>query len=410
MVFIFPLVGATVILSGFALALPRPDSALGAEVAVSAPNGIPLTDSAELQKQSASEAAAAASSTANGGYYGAAATTTAAMSSETMTSKAMTTEAATTTMAATYGSGSQNWGSYDNCVQQCIASFGGSAATYTAPTATSTAGSSGTGATHTVIVAPSQGVLRYVPFALNASVGDTVVFQWGANNHTVTKSSELAPCNKTSDRPFTSGVQIKDFTFSQVINDTNPLFYYCGVPTHCQKGMFAIINPPSAAMASTSVAGMMQGVAANSSSVKNYAAYTNNVTSGKPANTWGQSIDMAQLPSWAHEPVMENVLYTRNLLAMNPEVMKEDGSIDLSTASSTPLMIPDDVAAALQNAASASSSGSASSSPTAASGATSSAAASSPASSQSTHNGAGAMTSSKAFVAIMLVAATFFLV
>lgn len=140
---------------------------------------------------------------------------------------------------------------------ECVASFGGSAATYTPPIATATSGSSGSGATHTVIVAPSQGVLRYVPFALNASVGDTVVFQWGANNHTVTKSSELSPCNKTSDSPFTSGVQLKDFscqytsfsmdahtycfTVTQVINDTNPLFYYCGVPTHCQKGMFAIM-------------------------------------------------------------------------------------------------------------------------------------------------------------------------
>ena len=54
-------------------------------------------------------------------------------------------------------------------------------------------GSSGSGATHTVIVAPTQGVLRYIPFALNASVGDTIEFIWGANEHTVTKSSELTP-------------------------------------------------------------------------------------------------------------------------------------------------------------------------------------------------------------------------
>jgi len=79
------------------------------------------------------------------------------------------------------------------------------------PTATATMGSSGSGATHTVIVAPTQGVLRYIPFATNASVGDTVLFMWGANNHTVTKSSELQLCNKTSDAPFASGEQNKDF-------------------------------------------------------------------------------------------------------------------------------------------------------------------------------------------------------
>ena len=106
-------------------------------------------------------------------------------------------------------------------------------------------GSSGSGATHTVVVAPSQGVLRYVPFAVNASVGDTVLFMWGANNHTVTKSSELTPCNKTTDAPFASGTQNKSFTFSQVVNDTNPTFFYCGTPGHCPKGMFGVINPPS---------------------------------------------------------------------------------------------------------------------------------------------------------------------
>jgi plastocyanin len=75
----------------------------------------------------------------------------------------------------------------------------------------STSDSSGNGKTHTVIVAPTQGVLRYIPFALNASVGDTVKFVWGANVHTVTKSSQLALCNKTGDQPFTSGSQNKTF-------------------------------------------------------------------------------------------------------------------------------------------------------------------------------------------------------
>jgi len=67
------------------------------------------------------------------------------------------------------------------------------------------------GKTHTVIVAPTQGVLRYVPFAVKPSAGDTVKFMWGANNHTVTKSSALLPCNKSLDSSFASGTQNKDF-------------------------------------------------------------------------------------------------------------------------------------------------------------------------------------------------------
>lgn len=164
-------------------------------------------------------------------------------SSTEVTSIAAVTQASSTTVAwgsyqtPTYGSGSSNWGSwggsnYNDCVSrkyqkhgkymcisaktpiECMAQYGNSPQPWTPPPSQTTpdSGSVGTGATHTVIVAPSQGVLRYIPFAVNASVGDTVKFMWGANNHTVTKSSSLEPCNKTSDSPFTSGVQVKDFT------------------------------------------------------------------------------------------------------------------------------------------------------------------------------------------------------
>ena len=91
---------------------------------------------------------------------------------------------------------------------ECQAKYKFPSPTYK-PTATQS--SSATGAIHTVIVAPTQGVLRYVPFAVNAAVGDTVKFVWGANNHTVTKGSALLPCNKTLDNPFSSGTQNKDF-------------------------------------------------------------------------------------------------------------------------------------------------------------------------------------------------------
>lgn len=146
---------------------------------------------------------------------------------------------------------------------------------YTPPTSTSSSSdsgsdssdsSSGSGATHTIIVAPSQGVLRFVPFATNASVGDTIKFYWGANMHTVTHSSQFSPCNKTEQDPFTSGVQNKSFVFTQTVNDTNPLFFYCGVPTHCQKGMFGIVNPPSALTADTSIMSSLPDMVMNVSS------------------------------------------------------------------------------------------------------------------------------------------------
>ena len=48
MVHFTSLIGAAAFLSGLANALPRPDSAIGGEVAVSAPNGIIMSDTAEL--------------------------------------------------------------------------------------------------------------------------------------------------------------------------------------------------------------------------------------------------------------------------------------------------------------------------------------------------------------------------
>ena len=52
---------------------------------------------------------------------------------------------------------------------------------------------------------------------------------------------------------------------TQVVNDTNPTYFFCGTVTHCQKGMFGIINAPNAdvAFSNTSVAAMMPSIAAN---------------------------------------------------------------------------------------------------------------------------------------------------
>lgn len=87
---------------------------------------------------------------------------------------------------------------------------------YTPPptnTATTEGGNGGSGNTISVVVAPHKGILRYLPFATNASVGDTVQYTWGAGPHTVTRSSILTPCNKTSDETnfFASGSQNASF-------------------------------------------------------------------------------------------------------------------------------------------------------------------------------------------------------
>lgn len=303
-----------------------------------------------------------------------------------------------------YGSGGSSWGGsgYNDCVNQCVASYG-APSSMAMPTQTGSAmGSYGSGATHTVWVAPTQGVLRYVPFATNASVGDTVKFIWGGNDHTVTKSSILGICNKTSDAPFASGTQNKSFVYTQVVNDTNPTFYYCGTPTHCQQGMFGIINPPNAAGSPSSVASMMPAMAANNSDTSAAWSYTNMVTQNNTgAANWGANMDMSGMADWSQPLMAENVMYTRTFLAANPELLNADGTIAMSNAGSNALMIPQDITAAAKGANNAAGS----SSPPANTATSSPSSTPSPAGGAAKPNSAGVMTSSRVAVAFVAVVA-----
>jgi len=457
MVFFAPFIG-TALLAGFVAAIPMPDSGVGSELAVSAPDGTPMSDTSMPMATSGNNYGSSGGGGSSGGSYGGSSggsyggssggsyggssggsyggssggsyggsggdmssmasqpmyTSSPMMDKSSMMKDSSSTkmmDATSTAMATSaystpsYGSGNSNWGGsgYDSCVQQCMASYG-SMGSYM-PTATATMGSSGTGATHTVIVAPTQGVLRYVPFAVNASVGDTVMFMWGANNHTVTKSSQLQLCNKTSDAPFASGEQNKDFMFSQVVNDTNPTFFYCGTPGHCEKGMFGIINPPTASSPSASVGSMMPAMMQNNSDMAAMGSYTNMQTmNNSMAANWGSAMDMSQMPSWAQPYMAQNVMYTRSFLAANPEVMGSDGTVNLGKAGSNPYMIPMDVTQSGNNAASASSS--ASSTATSSTSAPSGSGTAKPAGAVKS-NGAKSLGSSGALVGVVAVLGAF---
>jgi len=420
MVLFAPFISAA-LLATFVVAIPvlPEDSAIGDEVAVSAPNGIILSETPAPQATAAGEASS---------------TSVVVLSTTATTTSILTTTTSTLTTTAlestpTYGSGSSNFGSgFDSCIQQCVASFG-SVGSFTPPASGEGGGgdkgngngggdgngkgagsgkgaSNANGATHTVIVAPTQGVLRYVPFAVNASVGDTVMFMWGANNHTVTKSSELQLCNKSSDAPFATGQQSKPFVFTQVVNDTNPTFFFCGTPTHCQKGMFGIINPPNAGGAPTSAAAMMPSLM-NDSTLAAMSAYTDMQTENNSlAANWGSSLDMGKMPGWAQPFMAENILFSRSFLAANPEVLNPDGTVNLGNAGGNPMVIPMDIAQSINNAGNSSSS-STNSSSSASSSATASGASSTPTAASATKsNGGRSLGSSSALVGVVAIAAT----
>lgn len=109
-----------------------------------------------------------------------------------------------------------------------------------------------TGVTHRV-VAGRAGQLIFDPDNVVANVGDIVEWQFLPKNHSVAQSSFAAPCVPDADVPvsFFSGFQPTAANqveapnvFQIVVQDTNPIWYYCAQTTgnHCQKGMAGVIN------------------------------------------------------------------------------------------------------------------------------------------------------------------------
>jgi hypothetical protein len=239
-----------------------------------------------------------------------------------------------------------------------------------------------------------------VPFAVNASVGDTVRFVWGAGPHTVTKSSEFNLCNATSDEPFKSGPQNASFVFDQVVNDTNPVFYYCGIPTHCEKGMFGIINPPNAEPgASTSAQSMIDVMAANNSDVAAQWSYTMmNTQNSTAASARGSNMDLSQITSdpAGQLALIQNVMFTRLSMSENPQYVGADGSFNPDISQG--IAVPMDPAKLSTNATSTSST---SSSP---SGSPSGSGTSAPAATTSTTGGASRRVASSATAVFAAVA------
>ncbi|KAJ6577712.1 hypothetical protein B0H19DRAFT_1062299 [Mycena capillaripes] len=100
--------------------------------------------------------------------------------------------------------------------------------------------------------------LNFTPPSIQAAIGDTVTFEFHQKNHTVTQSSFQYPCkalaetSTTGQVGFKSGFQFvapdvtSNFpTFQITVNDTAPIWGYCGQqgpPVHCTEGMVFAIN------------------------------------------------------------------------------------------------------------------------------------------------------------------------
>ena len=116
-------------------------------------------------------------------------------------------------------------------------------------TTTAAAASTTTAATpgvHSVSV--GNGALAYSPDTITAAIGDTIEFHFFAPLHSVAQSNFSAPCTPSTNGFFSGDISTSSGenadVFSIVVNDTNPIWFYCVIPTHCQLGMSGVINPP----------------------------------------------------------------------------------------------------------------------------------------------------------------------
>lgn len=86
--------------------------------------------------------------------------------------------------------------------------------------------------------------------------------------------------------------------------------------------MFGFINPPNANAAPTAVASVMPALLANSSDLATQAMYVANKTMGTSAYTWGDNIDMTDVPPELHEQFVQNILQTRLTFSANPGMLE----------------------------------------------------------------------------------------
>jgi plastocyanin len=283
-------------------------------------------------------------------------TTSSEMAHETSTVEAQETSTSAAYSMPTYGSGSSEWGNngYNNCVSQCMAQFGSPPSTMTMVGQEALPSATGTGAIHTVLVAPTGAGLRYMPFALNATVGDTVRYVWTTpNNHTATLSSSLAICNKSGiaeQRNFVSGVknaaegmQVFDVT----VETDQPQFFYCSVAQHCQKGMFGIINPGNNIGAPNTVGTMMNSwLESNPNLQAAYDYAMPNITSSS-AKAWGMGISVDGIPEDQYPEVAANILFTQANFAANPGMLET--GLGATNPDGSPVLIMSDLNVLLSN-------------------------------------------------------------
>lgn len=128
------------------------------------------------------------------------------------------------------------------------AQYGNNKAQSTTTTAASstTSTTSAASGVHTVDV--GEDGLAFNPSSLTVAMGDKVEFHFFPPDHSVVQGSFANPCQPSSGGFFSGFFPTtaeSKTVFTVTVNNTDPIWFYCGVQGHCQAGMVGVINPPS---------------------------------------------------------------------------------------------------------------------------------------------------------------------
>ncbi|KAI0725184.1 Cupredoxin [Fomitopsis betulina] len=158
-------------------------------------------------------------------------------------------------------------------------------------------------ATQFEVTVGGPGVLQFNPAFVNASTGDTIVFSFRQENHTVSQSSLDNPC-QLADGGFDSGfVPVASnntdgpFQAAQyTVTDESPVWIFCRQANHCQQGMVFAVNPGdqfptfkanalgnNTANSSTSVSATASSMNATSTSATGSASVTSSASTSANA-------------------------------------------------------------------------------------------------------------------------------
>ncbi|KAF2432655.1 hypothetical protein EJ08DRAFT_573903, partial [Tothia fuscella] len=100
--------------------------------------------------------------------------------------------------------------------------------------------------THQTVIVGQTGI-RFYPETITASPGSRISFSFEEFFHSVAQSSLSNPCNPLSaSSPFSGAISGGEGrVWTVTVPDTNPMYFYCSVGSHCQEGMVMVVNPPS---------------------------------------------------------------------------------------------------------------------------------------------------------------------